>query len=80
MPEGSRYAGKPMTFKGSKFYRIIYEFINQGGTSDADVSIYGDKFDDDPGGLALSHNRTGLLSMANSGAHHGMLMLPFHSK
>ena len=39
----------------------------QGGTLDADMSIYGDTFADEPGGLALSHNRSGLLSMASGG-------------
>jgi peptidyl-prolyl isomerase D len=47
------------------FYRIIDQFIDQSG---ADVeSVFGGKFKDDEGGLALKHDRGGLLSMANLG-------------
>ena len=49
-----------------KFYRIIDRFIDQSGQHGA-ASIWGGSFDDDPGGLALRHERGGLLSAANSG-------------
>ena len=49
-----------------KFYRIIDRFIDQSGQHGA-ASIWGGSFDDDPGGLALRHERAGLLSAANSG-------------
>ena len=49
-----------------RFYRIIDMFIDQAG-SHASSSIWGTTFDDDPGGLALRHDRPGLLSAANSG-------------
>lgn len=48
-------------------------FIDQTG---ADVeSVYGGQFQDDPGGLALKHDRRGLLSAANRGpsAHRAAL-------
>ena len=54
------------TFEGMKFYRIIDRFIDQSGQHGA-ASIWGGSFDDDPGGLALRHERGGLLSAANSG-------------
>ena len=49
-----------------KFYRIIDRFIDQSGVHGV-ASIWGGAFDDDPGGLALRHERGGLLSAANSG-------------
>lgn len=64
-PEGSAGAGKPFSFKGGKFYRIVDRFVNQGGCDT--MSIYGSTFNDDPGGLAIKHDRKGLLSMANGG-------------
>jgi peptidyl-prolyl isomerase D len=51
--------------QGAHFYRIIDQFINQAGAGTE--SVYGGQFDDDPGGLALKHDRPGLLSMANIG-------------
>ena len=58
-------AGKPYWFKGNTFYRIIDEFICQTGTWTE--SVYGGSFKDDPGGLALKHDRPGLISMAQFG-------------
>ncbi|KAJ1637448.1 cyclophilin-like domain-containing protein [Pavlovales sp. CCMP2436] len=49
-----------------RFYRIIDRFIDQAGVNGIN-SIWDGAFDDDPGGLALHHDRDGLLSSANSG-------------
>lgn len=38
-----------------------------GADTDSPLFESGGQFRDDPGGLALKHNRTGLLSMANAG-------------
>lgn len=58
--------GGKLTFKGMKFYRIIDMFIDQAGVQAAG-SVWGTAFDDDPGGLALKHDKAGLLSAANGG-------------
>lgn len=65
VPRGHEGAGKMYSFKGQRFYRIIDRFINQAGAGTD--SVFGGSFKDDPGGLALKHDRAGLLSMANSG-------------
>eukprot|EP00928_Gymnodinium_smaydae_P047832 TRINITY_DN31954_c0_g1_i1.p2 TRINITY_DN31954_c0_g1~~TRINITY_DN31954_c0_g1_i1.p2 ORF type:complete len:229 (+),score=63.78 TRINITY_DN31954_c0_g1_i1:139-825(+) len=62
----------PLHFKGAKFHRIIPGFMAQGGDFElgdgrGGESIYGGKFADEAGGLALRHAKRGLLSMANSG-------------
>uniref|UniRef100_A0A7S0NSW6 Peptidyl-prolyl cis-trans isomerase n=2 Tax=Calcidiscus leptoporus TaxID=127549 RepID=A0A7S0NSW6_9EUKA len=49
-----------------RFYRIIDKFIDQAGVQGVS-SVWGGAFDDDPGGLALKHDKPGLLSAANSG-------------
>ena len=59
--KGGRY-----TYQGARFYRILDLFIDQTGV-DGVGAIDGSTFDDDPGGLALLHDRPGLLSCANSG-------------
>ncbi|KAG2430637.1 hypothetical protein HYH02_013635 [Chlamydomonas schloesseri] len=79
VPQGHEGAGKPYHFKGSTFYRIIDRFIDQTGANTE--SIYGGAFKDDPGGLALKHDRKGVLSMANAGpdtntSHFSILMAP----
>lgn len=51
--------------QGAFFYRIIDQFIDQSGAGTE--SVFGGHFADDPGGLALKHDRPGLLSMANTG-------------
>jgi cyclophilin family peptidyl-prolyl cis-trans isomerase len=57
--------GKGWTFVGMRFYRILDLFIDQAGAGPG--SVWSGSFDDDPGGLALHHDRPGLLSAANSG-------------
>ena len=65
VPPGREGAGRFYTFRGASFYRIIPGFIDQSG-SNTD-SVYGGLFPDDPGGLALKHDRPGRLSVANTG-------------
>lgn len=79
VPAGREGAGQTYSFKGRAFYRIIDRFIDQTGASTE--SIYGGSFKDDPGGLALKHDRKGLLSMANAGpdsntSHFSILLGP----
>ena len=57
--------GGKLTFDGMRFYRILDQFIDQAGAGGG--SIWGGAFDDDPAGLALRHERPGLLSAANAG-------------
>ena len=63
---------KPLQYVGTQFHRIVKSFVVQGGDfvrgdgSGAD-SIYGGYFNDEKGGLALKHDRAGVLAMANSG-------------
>lgn len=79
VPKGKEGEGKPLHFRGAKFYRIIHKFIDQAGI---DVpSVYGGEFKDDAGGLKLKHVHKGLLSMANMGpntntAHFSIMMGP----
>lgn len=46
---------RPYHFKGAPFYRIIDQFIDQAGINTD--SVFGGQFKDDPGGLALKHDR-----------------------
>ena len=65
-------SGKPLTFRKSKFHRVIPGFVMQGGdfvfqNGTGGESIFGKKFKDERAGLQLKHNRRGVLSMGNSG-------------
>eukprot|EP01136_Pigoraptor_vietnamica_P030661 Opistho-1_new@8624 len=65
-------SGKPLSYKGIPFHRIVPGFMCQGGDivrrdGSGGDSIYGRKFNDEKGGLSLKHDQAGVVSMANSG-------------
>lgn len=59
---------KDVSYKGSCFHRIFFDFMVQGGRLEGNnESIYGGRFEDEESGLSLYHERPGLLGMANDG-------------
>lgn len=63
---------KPLHFKDTRMFRLVKDFVVQGGDvtrgdGSGGDSIYNGKFNDEKPGLAKKFNKTGLVAMANSG-------------
>ncbi|CAH0561257.1 unnamed protein product [Brassicogethes aeneus] len=66
----SKCTGKPMHYKGTKFHRVVPQFLAQAGdvteiSGQGGESIYGQTFDDE--NFKISHNTEGMVGMANNG-------------
>lgn len=64
--------GEKFTLVGTKFYRIIKDFMMEGGDIENNdgtggYSIYGKEFEDE--NFKLNHNEEGILSMSNIGSN-----------
>ena len=64
--------GKPLTYKGTAFHRIIPDLMAQGGditqgTGKGGESIYGKYFDEEYLDMPLTHNKRGIISAPNDG-------------
>ena len=55
-------------YNGTTFHRVISGFMVQGGDpTGTGTGGPGYKFNDEPGALAIQHDKAGILSMANAG-------------